>query len=274
MQIPMRRNPRRWLALAAVTATMLMLISLTLSACAGGKSAATLTPTRTRRPTFTPVKVATVSLEYRTVAPATVVPSPTPAAPTAAAATPTPVLPTAAPSPTSTPPTAAPTALPRPTAVPATAAPKPAAQPTAPPAPPPAADPCASIGGDGCKWRVTGGPSFGANGGSEIKLQLLFIHSGIDGGQPQGSYFVVLEKDGQNLKVPDSVRSITGAASSGSLGKFNYEYAIGLDRLPGNNVAGNYTLWVLDGNGERDIRNITFSVPANQGQIWIQFDQA
>jgi hypothetical protein len=278
MQIPMRRNPRRWLALAAVTATMLMLISLTLSACAGGKSAATLTPTRTRRPTFTPVKVATVSLEFRTVAPATVVPSPTPAAAAVAATpvvqAPTPVPPTAAPSPTSAPPTAAATALPRPTAVPATAAPKPPAQPTAPPAPPPAADPCASIGGDGCKWRVTGGPSFGANGGSEIKLQLLFIHSGIDGGQPQGSYFVVLEKDGQNLKVPDSVRSITGAASQGSLGKFNYEYAIGLNRLPGNNVAGNYTLWVLDGNGERDSRNITFSVPANQGQIWIQFDQS
>ena len=284
MQIPMRRNPRKWPALVAVATAILILVSLTLSACASGKSAATPTPTRTRRPTFTPVKVATVSLEFRTAAPATVVPSPMPPAPAAAAATPagsapTPLPPTAAPSPTLAPPTAAPTALPRPTAippaaVPATAAPKPPAQPTAPPAPPPAADPCASIGGDGCKWRVTGGPSFGTNGGSEIKLQLLFIHSGIDGGQPQGSYFVVLEKDGQNLKVPDSVRSITGAASSGSLGKFNYEYAIGLDRLPGNNVAGNYTLWVLDGNGERDSRNITFSVPANQGQIWIQFDQS
>jgi hypothetical protein len=159
--------------------------------------------------------------------------------------------------------------------VPATAAPKPPAQPTAPPAPPPAADPCASIGGDGCKWRVTGGPSFGANGGSEIKLQLLFIHSGIDGGQPQPSYFVVLQKDGQNLRVPDSVRS-GPATNSGSIGngKYNYEYTIGLDRLPGNNVAGNYTLWVLDGNGERDSRNITFSVPAGQGQIWIKFDQS
>jgi len=135
-------------------------------------------------------------------------------------------------------------------------------------------DECANIGGDGCKWRVTGGPTFGANGGQEIKLQLLFIHSGIDGGQPQGSYFVVLEKDGQNLKVPDSLRSIPGATSQGSLGKFNYEYAIGLDRLPGNTVAGNYKLWVLDGNGERDSRNVTFSVPANQGQIWIQFDQS
>jgi hypothetical protein len=274
MQIPMQINPRRWLALVAFATTILILISLTLSACAGAKSAATPTPTRTRRPTFTPVKVATVSLEFRTEAPATVVPSPTPAAPTAAAATPTPLPPTAAPSPTVTSPTVAPTVPPRPTAIPPTAAPKPPAQPTAPPAPPPAADPCAGIGGDGCKWRVTGGPSFGANGGQEIKLQLLFIHSGIAGGQPQGSYFVVLEKDGQNLKVPDSVRSITGAASQGSLGKFNYEYAIGLNRLPGNTVAGNYTLWVLDGNGERDSRNITFTVPANQGQIWIQFDQS
>ena len=279
MQIPMRRNPRKWPALVAVATAILILVSLTLSACASGKSAATPTPTRTRRPTFTPVKVATVSLEFRTAAPATVVPSPTPAAAAAVAATPvvpapTAIPPTAAPSPTLAPPTPAPTAPPRPTAIPATAAPKPPPQPTAPPAPPPAADPCASIGGDGCKWRVTGGPSFGANGGQEIKLQLLFIHSGIDGGQPQGSYFVVLEKDGQNLKVPDSLRSITGAASQGSLGKFNYEYAIGLDRLPGNTVAGNYTLWVLDGNGERDSRNVTFSVPANQGQIWIQFDQS
>ena len=279
MQNPMRRSPRRWPALVALATTSLILVALTLSACAGDRSAATPTPTRTPRPTFTPVKVATVSLEFRTAAPATVAPSPTPAAAAVVAATPvapapTAVPPTAAPSPTLAPPTAAPTAPPRPTAVPATAAPKPPPQPTAPPAPPPAADPCASIGGDGCKWRVTGGPSFGANGGSEIKLQLLFIHSGIDGGQPQGSYFVVLEKDGQNLKVPDSLRSITGAASSGSLGKFNYEYAIGLDRLPGNNVAGNYTLWVLDGNGERDSRNITFSVPAGQGQIWIKFDQS
>ncbi|MCU0502240.1 MAG: hypothetical protein MUC51_10830 [Anaerolineae bacterium] len=273
MQTSQRRRSGSGLLSLPLLIIVPLLALLILGACAGDRSAATPTPTRTRRPTFTPVKVATVSLEFRTAAPATVAPSATPIAATPTSPAPTPLPPTAAPSPTLAPPTAAPTAPPRPTAVPATAAPKPP-QPTAPPAPPPAADPCAGIGGDGCKWRVTGGPSFGANGGSEVKLQLLFIHSGIDGGQPQGSYFVVLEKDGQNLKVPDSVRSITGAASSGSLGKFNYEYAIGLDRLPGNNVAGNYTLWVLDGNGERDSRNVTFSVPAGQGQIWIQFDQS
>ncbi len=78
--------------------------------------------------------------------------------------------------------------------------------------------------------RSSGGPKTGANGGQELKLQLLFIHSGIDGGQPQGSYFIVLEKDGQNLRIPDSVRSITGTAGQGSLGKYNYEYALGLDK--------------------------------------------
>jgi hypothetical protein len=245
---------------------------MVLGACAANKPSATPTPTRTPRPTFTPVKAtATEALALR-IATATAVPSPTQAVPTPTA----PPAATAAPTATAVPPTAVPTAAPRPTVPPPTAPPAPRAPaPTSPPAaPPPPPDPCAGIGGDGCKWRVTGGPSFGANGGSEIKLQLLFIHSGIDGGQPQGSYFVVLEKEGQNLKVPDSLRSIAGSTSQGSLGKFNYEYAIGLDRLPSNNVAGNYTLWVLDGNGERDSRNVTFSVPAGQGQIWIQFDQS
>jgi hypothetical protein len=69
------------------------------------------------------------------------------------------------------------------------------------------------------------------------------------------------------------VRSVARAASQGALGRYNYEYTLGLDKLPGATVAGGYTLWVLDGNGERDSRNITFSVPANQGLLWIQFDQ-
>jgi hypothetical protein len=195
-------------------------------------------------------------------------PTPT-AAPTAA--------PTEAPTATPEPPTPEPTAVP-PTATRRPVAAKPAPKPVQPPAPAPApapaaSDPCANIGGDGCKFRVTGGPSFGENGGQELKLQLAFIHSGIDGGQPQGSYFVVMEKDGQKLPISDGVRSVTGSPSQGSLGKYNYEYTMGLDKLPGNTVAGNYTVWVLDGNGERDSRNATFSVPGNSGLIWIQFDQ-
>ncbi len=264
MQALSRRPARSWLIASLLLVMLLILASLILAACAGGQSAATPTPTRTPRPTFTRVKATAPDVLAFSTATATPLPAPTVVPPT----------PTAASSPTPVPPTAAPTAPPRPTAVPPTAAPARPAATAAPPAPPPAADPCANIGGDGCKWRVTGGPAFGANGGSEIKLQLLFIHSGIDGGQPQGSYFIVLEKDGQNLRIPDSVRSIAGVTSQGTLGKYNYEYAVGLDRLPGNTVAGGYTLWVLDGNGERDSRNVPFTVPAGQGQIWIQFDQS
>jgi hypothetical protein len=146
--------------------------------------------------------------------------------------------------------------------------------PTAAPTAVPIADPCAGIGGDGCKWKKTGGPSFGANNGLELKLQFFFIHSGISGGQPQGSYFVVLEKDGTRLPISDKVRSVPLASSQGALGKYNYEYTLGVDKLPGNTVTGHYKLWVLDGNGERDSRDFEFDVPANQGLIWIQFDQA
>jgi len=150
-----------------------------------------------------------------------------------------------APTETPEPPTPEPTAAP-PTATQRPAATKPAPPPAQPTAPPPAAaDPCAGIGGDGCKWRVTGGPSFGDTGGQELKLQFIFLHSGVEGGQPQGSYFVVLEKDGQKLPISDGVRSISGSASQGTLGKYNYEYSLGVDKLPGNTVAGNYTLWVL-----------------------------
>lgn len=158
---------------------------------------------------------------------------------------------------------------PPPTPVPA------AVQPTntpLPAAPPPAADPCANIGGDGCKFKVTG-IQFGANSGVELKLQLFFMHSGIDGGQPQGSYFVVLEKDGQRLPISDSERSIALQANQNQFGRYNYEYKLGLGQLPGNSVAGSYRGWVLDGNGERDSQDFTFNVPDGQGEVWIQFDQ-
>lgn len=148
----------------------------------------------------------------------------------------------------------------------ATATPQPAA-------PAPASDPCAGIGGDGCKFKIKGGPSTAANGGSELKLQLAFVHSGIDGGQPQAQYFVWVEKDGQKLDVPNTVRSQYDA-QQGPQGKYNYEYKIGRDQLPGGNVAGTYQIWVLDGNGERDSQTFSFTVPDGQGEVWILFDQA
>lgn len=150
---------------------------------------------------------------------------------------------------------------------PPTAAPAP----TQPPAPAPAADPCVGIGGDGCKWKLREGPSFGASG-NELKIQLGFFHGG-RGDEAQGSYFIVLTKDGQNVGVPDSVRSRVKDKQSGSLGPYNYEFKTGTGSLPGNTVAGNYEMWVLDGNGERDSRNIQFSVPDGQGLVWMILDQ-
>jgi uncharacterized protein YraI len=151
----------------------------------------------------------------------------------------------------------------------------PAAAPTdtpAPAAPPPAADACAGIGGDGCKFRVSGGPKFQPNGGTELKLQLMFKHSG-DGNRPQGSYFVAMFKDGQKLPIGDGTRSLVDVRQQGPLGEYNYEYKVGLGEIPGGTVAGNYVIYVLDGNGERDSQDIAVSVPEGQGEIWIEFDQ-
>lgn len=156
--------------------------------------------------------------------------------------------------------------------------PQPQEQPTPTPEPqveappPPAADPCANIGGDGCKFRVTGGPAFAPNGGTELKLQFMFKHSG-DGNRPQGSYFVALFKDGQKLPISDGIRSQVDVRQKGMLGEYNYEYKVGLNNIPGNNVAGNYVLYVLDGNGERDSQDVGFTVPDGQGEVWIEFDQ-
>lgn len=160
---------------------------------------------------------------------------------------------------------------PQPTAPPAPA--EPTATP-APAAPPPAADACAGIGGDGCKFKLRGGPSYAPNGGTELKLQFHFIHAGIDGGQPQGSYFVWMEKDGQKLPISDSIRSQPLVDQQGTLGKYNYEVKIAPSSIPGNTVAGNYVLWVLDGNGERDSQTFSITVPDGQGEVWMQFDQS
>jgi hypothetical protein len=174
-------------------------------------------------------------------------------------------------------PTAAPVAqapaAPAATQPPAAAPAEPTATP-APAAPAPAADACAGIGGDGCKFKLRGGPTFANNGGGELKFQIAFVHSGVEGGQPQGSYFVWVEKDGQKLPVSDSVRSIALQAQQGPQGKYNYEYKIGRDQIPGGTVAGNYVIWVLDGNGERDSQSFSFTVPEGQGEVWFLFDQA
>ena len=160
-----------------------------------------------------------------------------------------------------------------PTAIPAPVQPTNTPVPAAPAPPPAAADPCAGIGGDGCKFRVTGGPSFAGNGGGELRLELFFIHSGVDGGQPQGSYRVILFKNGVELPTKACPASVTGNPNSGQLGSFNHDCKLSLSQLPDGNVAGNYSGYVIDGNHERDSRDFTFSVPDGQGEVWIKFDQ-
>ncbi len=157
--------------------------------------------------------------------------------------------------------------------------PTPPPAPTQPPPPPPtatpkpaASDPCANIGGDGCKWHVRSGPAFAPNTFG-VKLTFGFVHGG-RGDEPQGSYFVWLEKNGAKLPVPDSVRSVAGSMRNGPNGPYNYEYSIGLSDLPDGKIEGCYTGWVLDGNGERDSQNFQFCVPAGQGEVWMMFDQS
>ncbi len=157
--------------------------------------------------------------------------------------------------------------------------PNPPARPTQPPTPPtntPAPvvqDPCAGIGGDGCKFRVSGGPAFTANGGGELKLTLGFIHSGVDGGQAQGSYRVILKKNGAEIPTKECAPSWTGDLRSGPNGSYNSECKLGIDRIPDRNVAGHYEGWVIDGNHERDSQNFTLDIPDGQGEVWMRFDQ-
>ena len=128
-------------------------------------------------------------------------------------------------------------------------------------------------GDDGCKFKLREGPKFAENGGFEMKLQLLFIHSGVDGGQAQGDYRLAVERDGQLVPLFADTTSIALTKNQGPQGQFNYEAKIGKDQLPGGNLEGEYFLWVLDGNRERDSEVFKMYVPPTQGEIYIVFDQ-
>ena len=170
---------------------------------------------------------------------------------------------------------------PPPVAVAPTPVPPPPAEPAPPPAeeaaPPPAPAGAVNAGGcggdDGCKFRIRNGPAKRNNGGGEMKLQLFFIHSGVDGGQPQGDYRLGMEKDGQLISVFADTTSIVFAKNQGPMGLYNYEAKIGAGNLPGGTVEGRYYFWVLDGNRERDSEVYTLDIGPGEGEIWIEFDQ-
>ena len=161
---------------------------------------------------------------------------------------------------------------------PVAVAPAPTEAPPAPTEPPAAPEPQAvnagNCGGDdGCKFHIRNGPVKAPNSGFELKVQLLFIHSGVEGGQPQGDYRLGLEKDGQLISTFADAKSIALEKSQGTLGEYNYEAKIGASDLPGGTLAGTYFFWVLDGNRERDSDVFRLDLGPNEGELWIEFDQ-
>ena len=146
-----------------------------------------------------------------------------------------------------------------------------------PPTPVPApaqVDHCAGIGGDGCKFRLRNVDPAN-NGGHELKLLIGFVHGGEgDEVQIHGGYFVELQKDGVQIHGVDHNTRGGRSTKKGPEGdKYNYEKTISASQLPGGRVAGNYTIWVKDGNGERDSQNQTFTLHGNDGLVWLIFDQ-
>ena len=146
-----------------------------------------------------------------------------------------------------------------------------------PPTPVPApvhVDHCAGIGGDGCKFRLRNvDPA--EHGGNALKLLIGFVHGGRgDEVQRHGGYFVELQKDGVQVHgVDHNTRGGTSTKKGPKGDKYNYEITISASQLPGGNVAGTYTIWVKDGNGERDSQNHTFTLHGNQTLVWLIFDQ-
>ena len=159
------------------------------------------------------------------------------------------------------------------TPVPPTATPVPTQAPT--PVPAPAnVDHCAGIGGDGCKFRLRDWES-ADNGGGELKLNIGFVHGG-EGDQVQihGGYFVELQKDGVQVHGFDHNTRAGPSIFRGPKGdKYHYNKGVPASQLPGGRVAGNYTIWVKDGNNERDSQNHTFTLHGNDGLVWLVFDQ-
>ena len=165
-------------------------------------------------------------------------------------------------------PTPPPTPIPTSTPIPPTPIP-----PT--PVPQPPSDPCAGIGGDGCKFRLRN-TDLRNNGGGELKLYVGFVHEG-RGDEVQGiggNYYVELHKDGVHVSAVNNSTRGGNSTHRGPQGdKYNYLKAVPLSQVPGGNVSGNYTIFVRDGNGERDSQNYHFSVSGGNGEVWLIFAQ-
>jgi len=161
--------------------------------------------------------------------------------------------------------------------IPATPTPVPPTATPIPPTPVPApvhVDHCAGIGGDGCKFRLRNTDP-ADNGGGELKLLIGFVHGGRnDEPQVHGGYYVELQKNGAQVHGFDHHTRGGTNVIEGPRGKvYHYDKSVSASSLPGGNVAGTYTIWVKDGNGERDSQNYNFTLHGNQGLVWLVFDQ-
>ena len=134
------------------------------------------------------------------------------------------------------------------------------------------ADPCANIH---CFFWLRN-QDFTHNGGGELKLNIGFVHQGRDD-EIQGlggSYFVELHKDGVLVSAVDHSTRGQNNTNNGPQGnKYNYQKAVPLNQVPGANVAGTYTVFVRDGNGNRVSQDYTFTVSAGNGEVWLIFAQ-
>lgn len=158
---------------------------------------------------------------------------------------------------------APPPPTPRPTARPAAPTNTPApAQPTAPPDP----------GCGTCQFTLDGSPEFFPDSNDHLKLYMRVWHRSRN--EAQGDYVLHIERNGQDLTRSDLKSQIGGFQNTwpfegGRQRKHNYSLEI-----PGD-PTGTYTIWLINGNGDRATKNYQFTVPANstEREVWISFGQ-
>ena len=131
-----------------------------------------------------------------------------------------------------------------------------------------AANPCAGLP---CKFHVRSGPAFAANGGSELKLQFFFMHSGIDGGQPQGSYRVAMFKDGVELPMSKCAPSLALAKSSGPLATTTSNASSTCRSCPATMSPATTAFTYSMATATAIAAMLPLACP-DQGQVWIVFD--
>lgn len=153
--------------------------------------------------------------------------------------------------------------------------PTPPPTPTPRPVPPtntPAPTPTPGPGCGTCQFTLDGGPEFFPDTNPHLKLYMRVWHPGRN--EPQASYTLHIERNGQDISRPDVVShtggfDLTWPFPEPRQRKHNYALEI-----PGD-PTGTYTFWLINGNGDRASGNYQFTIPAgsDQHEVWISFAQ-